>query len=207
MTPGSEKECDTKAVDVKGLGPISCAWWHRNSYKIDWCRRRSRITDYCRMSTLSILLIAKSDSDMRRMPDKLSELRLIRSFSISLPMVTYSCGSTTKSAFCDWKKVITSSRARAASSWDGVMDDESVEAAFSSASAAGSGGGCIEWVICVGETDMPSSIAAKQPGSSVMGESRAPLLMNFGVTSSDEPGGDMYCSTPTNIGNVWLRGR
>lgn len=40
-----------------------------------------------------------------------------------------------------------------------------------------------------------------------MGESSALLLMYFGVSASDDPGGDMYCSTPTSIGNVWLRGR
>lgn len=137
----------------------------------------------------------------------LSELRLIRSFSISFPMVTYSCGSTTNPACCDWKKFITSSRARAASSCEGVMGEESVEEPLSSLLELGSGGGCMECTTWVGDTAMASSIAARDPGISVMGESRAPLLMNFGVSASEEPGGDMYCSTPTSIGNVWLRGR
>lgn len=132
----------------------------------------------------------------------LSELRLIRSFSISFPIVTYSCGSTTKPASCDWKKFMTSSSARAASSCDGVTGDDSTEQSFSSVFNAGRGGGCIECTICVGETDIVSSIAASDPGSSVMGESSAPLLMNFGVSASEEPGGDMYCSTPTSKGKV-----
>lgn len=66
----------------------------------------------------------------------------------------------------------------------------------------GRGGGCIEWVTCVGDTDIASSIADKDPGSPDVGESRAPLPANFGVSVSDDAGGDMYCSTPTNMGNV-----
>lgn len=67
---------------------------------------------------------------------------------------------------------------------------------------AGKGGGCIEVVMCEGDSDMASSMAASEPGSSVIGESRAPLLMNFGVSASEDPGGDMYCSTPISSGKV-----
>lgn len=160
---------------------------------------------------LSSLLVAKLDSDTRRMSeDKPSESRLIRSFSMSLPIVTYSCGSTTKPAFCDWKKLMTSSRARAASSCDGVMDNESVHDEHLSSAwpdVAGRGGGCIELGSCVGDSDMDSSMAGRVPGISAMGESSVPLLTYFGVNASEEPGGDMYCSTPTSMGKVWLRGR
>lgn len=89
------------------------------------------------------------------------------------------------------------------------MDDASVEAHLSSAwpEVLGSGGGCIELGSWVGDSDMDSSIAAMVPGISAMGESSVPLLTYFGVSASDDPGGDMYCSTPTSIGKVWLRGR
>lgn len=90
------------------------------------------------------------------------------------------------------------------------MGDDSVEEPLSSISpdvAFGRGGGCIELVTWVGDKDMASSIAGKDPGNSVMGESSVPLLIYFGVRASDDPGGDMYCSTPTSIGKVWLRGR
>jgi hypothetical protein len=65
----------------------------------------------------------------------------------------------------------------------------------------------MEFGSCVGDSDMPSSIAGNEPGISVMGESSALLLMYLGVSASDDPGGDIYCSTPTSIGKVWLRGR
>lgn len=89
------------------------------------------------------------------------------------------------------------------------MGDESADRPLSSAwpEAAGRGGGCIELGSCVGDSDMPSSMAGKVPGISVIGESSAPLLTYFGVSVSEEPGGDMYCSTPTSMGKVWLRGR
>lgn len=87
-----------------------------------------------------------------------------------------------------------------------MIGDESAEEPLSSMRPAGNGGGCIELVTCEGDSDMASSMAASEPGSSVIGESRAPLLMNFGVSASDDPGGDMYCSTPTSIGKVWLLG-
>ena len=155
---------------------------------------------------LSSLLVVKSDSDTRRIPDgRLSELRLMRSFSINLPMVTYSWGSTTKPAFCDWKKFMTSSNARAASSCDGVIGDESAEEPLSSLSpdvVAGSGGGCIVVRTCVGDRDIVSSMTGNEPGISDMGESSALVLIYFGVSASEDPGGDMYCSTPTSIGKV-----
>jgi len=163
------------------------------------------------MSTVSSFALAKSDSDTRRMTEgRLSDLSLMRIFSISLPMVTKSWGSTKKLACCDWKKVMTSSRARAASSWDGVIGDDSAEDPLSSSIgpdvAMGTGGGCIEFVTGVGDRDSDSSITGKPIGISAMGESSVPLLMYFGVRASEELGGDMNCSTPTSIGNVWLRG-
>lgn len=125
-------------------------------------------------------------------------------------MATYSCGSTTKPAFCDWKKLMTSCSARAASSWDGVViGDGSLEEPLSSVVPVvpmGTGGGCIEFVTCVGDRDMVSSMTGRPPGISAMGESSVLLLMYFGVRASVEPGGDMYCSTPTSMGKVWLRG-
>lgn len=71
----------------------------------------------------------------------------------------------------------------------------------------GIGGGCIELVTIVGEACIASSIAAMDGWSSSIGESSAVVLMYLGVSASDDAGGDMYCSTPTSIGNVWLRGR
>lgn len=100
---------------------------------------------------------------------------------------------------------MTSSRARAASSWEGVIGEESPEESLSSMSAVavfGKGGGCIVLITCVGERDIVSSITGKPPGISVIGESRALLLMYLGVKVSEDPGGDMYCSTPTSMGNV-----
>lgn len=49
-------------------------------------------------------------------------------------------------------------------------------------------------------------MTGKELGISAIGESSALLLMYFGVRASEEPGGDIYCSTPTSIGKVWLRG-
>lgn len=91
-----------------------------------------------------------------------------------------------------------------------MIGDESADELLSSKSPdalVGRGGGCIEFVTCVGDNDIVSSIAGKDPGSSAIGESSALLLMYFGVTASEDPGGDMYCSTPTSMGKVWLRGR
>jgi hypothetical protein len=65
----------------------------------------------------------------------------------------------------------------------------------------------MELVTIVGETCIESSIAAIEGCSSSIGESSAVTLMYLGVSASDDAGGDMYCSTPTNMGNVWLRGR
>jgi hypothetical protein len=89
------------------------------------------------------------------------------------------------------------------------MGDRSGRAQLSSTwpEVFGRGGGCIELGSCVGDSGMDSSMAGKFPGASAIGESRLPLLTYFGVSASEEPGGDMYCSTPTSIGKVWLRGR
>lgn len=59
----------------------------------------------------------------------------------------------------------------------------------------------------VGETCIVSSIAAMEGCSSSIGESSAVALIYLGVRASDDAGGDMYCSTPISMGNVWLRGR
>lgn len=90
------------------------------------------------------------------------------------------------------------------------MGDESADDPLSSISpdvTFGRGGGCIELVTCEGDKDMVSSMAGRPLGISAIGESRPLLLMYLGVSASDDPGGEMYCSTPINIGNVWLRGR
>jgi hypothetical protein len=71
----------------------------------------------------------------------------------------------------------------------------------------GIGGGCIVLGPWVGDACIPSSTGAMEDRISVMGESSAVLLIYFGVRASEEAGGDMYCSTPMSIGNVWLRGR
>lgn len=65
----------------------------------------------------------------------------------------------------------------------------------------------MEFVTVVGEACMASSIAARDGWNSSIGESNAVEFRNFGVSASDDGGGDMYCSTPTSMGNVWLRGR
>jgi hypothetical protein len=49
---------------------------------------------------------------------------------------------------------------------------------------------------------MVSSMVGNGGRASVMGESRAVLFKYFGVRASEDVGGDMYCSTPTSIGNV-----
>jgi hypothetical protein len=54
---------------------------------------------------------------------------------------------------------------------------------------------------------MTSSMVDNDGRISVMGESSAVLFKYFGVSGSDDAGGDMYCSTPISIGNVWLLGR
>ena len=68
---------------------------------------------------------------------------------------------------------------------------------------AGTGGGCIELVTI---WDWDDCIASSTPVSddciSDKGDSKAVLLRYFGVMGSDDGGGDMYCSTPTSIGNV-----
>ena len=135
------------------------------------------------------------------MPDgMLSDRPLIRSFSISFPIVMYSSGATTNSADCDLKKLMTSSKARAASSWEG---DTGVLVPFMPpGEVVGRGGGCIEFEIWVGDTDIVSSMVANGSPVSAIGESSAVLLMYLGVTASDDAGGDTYCSTPTNRGNV-----
>lgn len=135
------------------------------------------------------------------MPDgRLSERLLIRSFSMSLPIVMYSSGATTKSADWDLKKLMTSSKARAASSWEG--DTGEPVPLTPPGEVVGRGGGCIVFEICVGDTDIASSMVASGSPTSAMGESSAVLLMYFGVMASDDAGGDAYCSTPTNRGNV-----
>lgn len=112
----------------------------------------------------------------------------------------YSSGATTKSADCDLKKLMTSSRARAASSWEG--DTGEAAALTPPGEVVGRGGGCIEFEIWVGDTDIASSIVVSGSPISAMGESSAVLLMYFGVKASDDAGGDAYCSTPISRGNV-----
>jgi len=62
------------------------------------------------------------------------------------------------------------------------------------------GGGCIELVIWVGETSMASSMVGIEVRVSCIGESR--VVMYLGVRASDDAGGDIYCSTPINMGKV-----
>lgn len=135
------------------------------------------------------------------MPDgMLSDRLLIRSFSISLPMVMYSSGATAKSLGCDLKKLMTSSRARAASSWEGETGEPVPRTP--PGEAVGRGGGCIEFDILAGDADIASSIVANGSPISAIGESSAVLLMYLGVIASDDAGGEAYCATPSNRGNV-----
>jgi hypothetical protein len=101
---------------------------------------------------------------------------------------------------------MTSSRARAASSCEGVTGDVFSDATFVLIRGNdGTGGGCIELVLCVGDTCISFS-TVKDGRISIIGESSAVLLRYLGVRASDDAGGDIYCSIPTSIGNVWLRG-
>ena len=100
---------------------------------------------------------------------------------------------------------MTTSNARAASSCDGVTGESVADWTMSDCVGmltVGRGGGCIDAVTCVGETCIASSIVAIVGGSSLIGESSAVEFRYFGVSASDEAGGDIYCSTPMSMGNV-----